>query len=90
VAVSGDGTTAIVGARGDEDPNVDGAGSAYVFSIAEGSLRQQAKLAPEDGDEHDQFGTSVAVSGDGSTAIIGAQGHDDPNGRLAGSAYVFA
>jgi hypothetical protein len=32
VAVSGDETTAIVGARGDEDPNVDGAGSAYVFA----------------------------------------------------------
>jgi hypothetical protein len=87
VALSGDGTAVIIGAPGDE-PN--SAGSAYVFAAAGEGWRQQAKLAPEDGDEHDEFGLSVAVSSNGTTATIGAPGHEEPNGRQAGSAYVFA
>lgn len=89
VAVSNDGTTALVGAAGDEDPNGAGAGSAYVFEVVEGSWTQQAKLTAEDGDSEDYFGTAVALSSDGTIALIGAAGDDDPNGIEAGSAYVF-
>ena len=88
VAVSGDGTTAILGASGDENPNGEAAGSAYVFESAGGDWTQQTKLTPDDGDDEDSFG-SVTISGDGTTAIIGASGDDDPNGEKAGSAYVF-
>jgi len=48
---------------------------------------QTAKLSA--GDSKDDFGDSVAVSGDGSTALVGAQDDEDPNGEDAGSAYVF-
>ncbi len=89
VAMSNGGTTAIIGAYGDEDPNGEQAGSAYVFQGSGGSWTQQAKLAAADGDGQDNFGSSVAMSSDGNTAIIGANRGEDPNGEQAGSAYVF-
>lgn len=89
VAISGDGTTTIVGAMIDEDPNGTQAGSAYVFSASNGEWSQQAKLAANDGDGYDFFGRSVAVSDEGSTAIVGADEDEDPNGKKSGSAYVF-
>jgi len=51
---------------------------------------QRAKLVADDGDDSDEFGESVAVSGEGTTALIGAEGDEDPNGDEAGSAYVFS
>jgi hypothetical protein len=90
LGVSSDGTTAVIGAPSDDDPNGGNAGSAYVFSRDSGSWSQQAKLAAEDGDDVDRFGTSVSVSSDGTTAVIGAQGDEDPNGEFAGSAYIFS
>jgi len=90
VAVAGDGSTVIVGADGDDDPNGNFAGSAYVFAQSDGSWQQQAKLAAEDGDSEDWFGDSVALAADGSTIIVGANGDEDPNGDNAGSAYVFS
>ena len=50
---------------------------------------QPAKLAADDGDSDDLFGNRVAVSGDGTTALIGAYWDEGPNGEVAGSAYVF-
>lgn len=59
------------------------------FSVkVEGIFSEQAKLRASDGASYDYFGRSVAVSGDGSTAVIGAYGDDD-RGNESGSAYVF-
>jgi len=90
VAIAGDGTIAIIGARNDEDPNGQGAGSAYVFSRAGSSWQQEAKLTADDGDEADDFGEGVAIAGDGETAIVGADSDEDPNGEESGSAYLFS
>jgi len=78
VAISGN--TAIVGATGDDD-NGSSSGSAYLFDIASGL--QLAKLTANDGAANDEFGWSVAISGN--TAIVGApyDGYD------TGSAYLF-
>jgi len=95
ITVSDDATTVIIGAENDEDPNGENAGSAYVFEQTDGEWHQQAKLAADDGDPDDAFGARVAVSGDGTTAIIGALNDEDPNGvdqatgHGGGSAYVF-
>jgi len=84
VAVSGD--TAVIGALGDDDNGVI-SGSAYVFTRdGAGVWTEQAKLLAADGAEGDDFGVSVAVSGD--TAVIGAR-RDDALGSNSGSAYVF-
>lgn len=87
VALSGD--TAIIGARFDGD-DVNGleSGSAYVFSRAGTTWRQQAKLTAPDGEARDWFGVRVAISED--TAVVTADADDDDvNGVDSGSAYVF-
>jgi hypothetical protein len=89
VGLSSDGNTAIIGS--DADKTIDGeyAGSAYVCSRSDKNWEQQTKLSADDGDSEDFFGTSVGISGDGSTAIACAHRDEDPNGENAGSAYVF-
>lgn len=81
VAISG--TTALVGARWD-DENGTASGAAYLFDTITG--QQIAKLLPDDGVVGGQFGRSVAFSGD--TALVGASGDND-NGEFSGSAYLF-
>ena len=85
VALSGD--TTVIGALGDDD-DVNGvdSGSAYVFTRSGTSWSEQAKLTAADGAAGDEFGYSVALSGD--TAVIGAA-RDDDKGNDSGSAYVF-
>lgn len=86
-SVALDGETAIIGANKDEDPNGEGAGSAYVFEWSGGGWVQSGKLAADDGESEDGFGWSVAL--DAGTALIGAPGVEEPNGDKAGAAYIF-
>jgi hypothetical protein len=85
--VSVSGSTAVVGARLDDDQGSD-SGSAYVFDLtsAMGTQTQIAKLRASDGAAFDRFGISTAVSGN--TALVGAI-DDDDQGTSSGSAYVF-
>lgn len=83
VALTGD--TVVVGATNTDDRG-ERSGSAYVFTRTGTAWTQQTKLLASDGVEFDQFGISVAASGD--SAIVGAWGDDD-NGLSSGSAYVF-
>ena len=85
VALAEDGSIALIGAVSARA----NAGAAYVFSRSEDSWSQQTRLGPDDGDLLDGFGTAVALGGGGSTALVGAELNDDPNGEHAGSAYVF-
>ena len=92
VAISPDGigTTAIVGARWDDDNGAE-SGSAYLFDISDpANPVQTAKLLPNDGARGHNFGQSVAISGatGKETAIVGAF-YDDDNGSASGSAYLF-
>ncbi|HUP92164.1 MAG TPA: Calx-beta domain-containing protein [Solimonas sp.] len=87
VALSGD--TALVGANFDTltSPTRSAAGSAYVFVRSAAVWTQQQKLTASDALANDQFGNSVALSGD--TALVGAWFDDTAGGTNAGSAYVF-
>lgn len=84
VAISGD--LVVVGARRDDGIGTN-AGAAYVFDRFEGGSNRYGevrKLAV--GQERDEFGTSVAISG--STVVVGSPGNDDL-GRNAGAGYFF-
>jgi hypothetical protein len=85
VAISGN--YAIVGAYSD-DNYYSNSGSAYIFELSNGTWSQQQKLLASNGfgRSNDQFGWSVAISGN--YAIVGAQGDDD-NGESSGSAFIF-
>jgi hypothetical protein len=89
VAISGDGTTAIVGAYGEDDTGATDAGAAYIFTRSGTSWSEQAKIQASDKQGGDYFGWSVAISEDGTTAIVGAYGEDDTGGTNAGAAYIF-
>jgi hypothetical protein len=83
VAISGD--TALVGALG--YPSDAHTGAAYVFVRSGGVWKLQKKLVAPDGAAGDDFGQSVAISGN--TALVGASSHDIPGVGRAGAAYVF-
>jgi len=85
VALSGD--TALVGAVWDTVGANFQQGSAYVFTRSGSTWTQQAKLTAGDGEAEDEFGWSVALSGD--TALVGAYGDDVGSNADQGSAYVF-
>jgi hypothetical protein len=98
VAVSGDGTTVVVGVPGEDSSatGIDGnaannsaatsnSGAAYVFARTAGEWLQQAYVKASSTAADNAFGTTVAISTDGSTIAIGA-----PNRNTsAGAVYVF-
>jgi Ca2+-binding RTX toxin-like protein len=89
-SVAIDGDVVVVGAKGDDVGTNADQGSAYVFVKPEGgwvNAAESARLTASDGDANDQFGVSVAVSGD--TVVVGAWFDDDAGPGGPGSAYVF-
>ena len=107
VAVSGD--TVVVGASGESsnatgingnqaDNSASGAGAAYVFKRSGSTWQQQAYLKASNTQADDDFGLSVAVSGD--TVVVGAYGESsnatgingnqaDNSASDAGATYLF-
>jgi hypothetical protein len=83
VALEGD--TAVVGALLGDGLTGD-AGTAYVFTRSGTVWTEEAKLTASEGGTGDEFGSSVAVSGD--TAVVGAKGDNTP-AVSGGSMYVF-
>lgn len=78
-AVALSGSTAVVGAFAKNNST----GTAYVFVRDAGGWAQQAQLTAADGAPNDQFGFSLALSGN--TAVVGAWNTTNN----AGAAYVF-
>ncbi len=96
-SVAVDGDYAIVGAyQEDEDTlgeaTISNAGSAYVFQNVGGTWSQVQKIVASDRNNGDNFGYSVAISGN--FIIVGAY-HEDENATgsetmsNSGSAYIF-
>ncbi len=112
--MSGDGNTLAVGAIGESsaatgiggsqtDNSAADAGAAYVFtrsiSIA-ATWAQQVYVKASNTGSGDHFGTSAALSSDGTTLAVGATGEDssatgiggsqtDNSAAGAGAVYVF-
>ena len=82
VALSGDGNTLAVGAPFEDSsstginstPNESAtdAGAAYVYSRSAGTWSQQAYVKASNAGAGDNFGTSIALSGDGNALAVGA------------------
>lgn len=116
IALSADGNTLAVaapwersmatGVNGDQaDDSLPQAGAVYVFTRSGDSWQQQAYVKASNtgrvGEDGDQFGFSVALSGDGNTLAVGATTEDsaatgiqgnqaDDSASSAGAVYVFA
>ena len=114
MSISNDGNTLVVGARSEDsnatgvngdqtDNSLSSAGAAYVFNRVGTSWSQQAYLKASNTGKSDRFGTSVDISGDGKTVVVGAPAEDssatgvngsaaaqaDDSLNTAGAAYVF-
>jgi hypothetical protein len=81
VALSADGSTALVG-----DPSAASRrGTAWVFTRSGSSWGESAMLTGDQASGGGRFGTSVALSADGATALIGDPSASEQEGR----AWVF-
>ena len=90
VGVSGDGSTVAVGSQFTVVDGKDGA--AYVFVRPAGgwtSVAPAARLQGSDEGSQDLFGHAVALSRDGSTIAVGADGAVVPGNQSLGAVYVF-
>ncbi len=82
VALSADGSTALIGAPSDDFR----VGAAWVFTRSGSTWSQQGDKLTGGGERGEgQFGTAVALSADGNTALIGGIGDD----KDTGAAWVF-
>jgi hypothetical protein len=114
VALSADGNTlavsapyedsAATGINGNQaDNSMANSGAVYVFTRSGSAWSQQAYVKASNtgaAEEGDQFGYSIALSGDGNTLVVGAIGEDsnatgingdqaNDSAQGAGAAYVF-
>ncbi len=87
VEITPDANYAIVGAYFSSGTN----GAAYVFSRSGSTWTQQAKLVASDAASADYFGWHVAISSDGSYAIVGANGQEDTGNSNDnhGASYIY-
>jgi FG-GAP repeat len=86
-SVAIDGNYAVVGAENDNIGNNIKQGSAYIFFFNGTAWVEQAKLTAADGNDNDNFGRSVSISG--SYVVVGAENDDVGIDVNEGSAYVF-
>jgi FG-GAP repeat len=90
VALSADGNTALIGGPSD---NTMFGGAAWVFTRSAGVWSEQAKLTANDLARSFGVtvlqGTSVALSADGNTAVVGAPQDASVTGAAIGVAVVF-
>ena len=90
-SVSLSGNNMIAGSRLNDDNGAD-SGSAYIFQYEPTYIinmyrwTEKVKLIASDAAAGDEFGKSVAISGN--TAIVGSH-YDDDGGSKSGSAYIF-
>lgn len=83
IALSADGETVAVGAPGDNGKH----GGVWIFARAgSGWAQQGAKITGADEVSEGRFGSSVALSGDGRTALVGGRGNE--NGL--GAAWIYS
>lgn len=90
VAIAESGTLAIVG---NQQKTVGGStvpSTAYVFTKTGTTWSQTAILSASDGLAADSFGFAVAISGDGTTAAIGAPSKKVGTVANVGTVYIFS
>ncbi len=85
VAISADGTTAVVGAPAYKTFT----GAAFVYVRSGSSWTQQAKLEGAGASKFPHQGASVAISADGNTVLVGAPENPGEHEEYFGATYVF-
>ena len=89
VSLSADGNIALVGANMKMIGSNTRQGAAYVFTRSGTSWSQQTQIILADGAAYDWFGTAAALSSDGNTALITANGHKVGQREMQGAGFIF-
>ena len=110
LVLSGDGNTAAVpayledgvgkGVNASQADGADESGAVYLFVRRGTTWTQDAYIKSANSEAYDQFGSSIGISRDGRTLVVGALGEDSAARRVngdaadnkadeAGAAYVF-
>src|ERR1700678_601446 len=84
-ATSTNGAVTVVGS-----PEHNSSGAVYVFTGTGTTFSQSAELAPGNPQADEQFGQTVAISGNGQTLVAAAPGAAGTSGSDQGAAYVFS
>jgi hypothetical protein len=96
LALSADGNTLAVGAKGEDsgatsidgdetDNSASASGAVYVFTRTAGHWAQQAYVKASNAEKDDEFGRAVALSADGNTLAAGAAGEDGSSTGVGGN-----
>ncbi len=87
-SISISGNYAIVGTWREDSSGATESGRAYIYNVTTGALLWTLDNPNVyDTAQNDQFGASVAISGN--YAIVGAAVEDDPSGFNSGKAYIY-
>ena len=97
IALNGDGSRLFVGAPMEDsaakgvngpqdDDSTEDSGAAYLYERTGTTWRQLAYIKASNTESYDEFGSSVAISGDGRTVLAGARMREEGSG----AAYLFA
>ncbi len=111
IAISGDGNTVAVGAQNEDsaakgingkqdDDSASEAGAVYLFTRTGTTWVQHSYVKSSNTRAGDEFGSSIALSHDGRTLLVGARGEDsgskgvngnqaDGSTRDSGAGYLF-
>lgn len=90
VALSRDGATALISTVVDTGVREYSGSVAWYVKERSGTYSKRSELVAHDSTIGDQFGTAVALSGDGHTALVGAPHAFDPASSNVGAAYLFS
>jgi hypothetical protein len=96
MALSGDGSVLAAGAPGQngggrgfnanpEDFTAPESGAVYIFRRAAGKWSQHAYVKAPNSDAYDQFGSGVALSGNGAVLAVAANGEDGGSRGIGGN-----
>ena len=94
-------TVPVLDAWRDGENRADESGATYYYTRSGATWTQRAYVKASNAQKGDEFGSSVALSGDGKTMVVGAHGEDsaakgidgnqaDNSAPEAGAAYAFA
>jgi hypothetical protein len=91
LALSNDGKTGLVGASGQTVNGASSEGAAFIFNATNGSWSQVQELVENQlaANDNDTFGFSLALSGDGNTAVVGADNKKIGANAFQGVAFIY-
>ena len=88
VAISQDGSKAIIGAAADSPGGVNGIGSCYYYVRTGDVWSEVSKIPSPEPEVRSYFGSSTGLNSNGDVFVVGAYGKDDI-GVDSGAIYVF-